>query len=445
MPKTTPGVKPSSAFLLRFVRGRKPGMGILPAMPAELVQMIATFLPTKALGNLRLACKELESKTFWYFAREYFNEVKFTHSQYALQALLDLSNSRMGPYVRNLGLGPPSNDQGKIYFSKEPSVPDKKKSVVEQMSAYAEENRIMRLFGQDMVMIENILRNLSGVTTLAFINPCRGPISCRMHRSYGLDYCAKLGEGFAHFDDVPLDATQSMARLFSITLQAAETAKADIQCIDYSMVHLPGYYYDDSDFEITETIAWNYPVDFPKRSLSKGQQGSSFSNLANLKMHLGCSSHVYDTISQDRFVSHFTKFLSQTSKLHTLSFTMVEEWNGTDLLKRLTASPVTDAVRNFGLNNFVMNTNELISVLDNLPATLQTIELASADSTPADDGRILAWIRDRFTDLKTIRLKAQCGCGCEHGPLISYDGNGMTEFLNTRIRVLLSMSTWRHP
>ncbi|KAF2651662.1 hypothetical protein K491DRAFT_696256 [Lophiostoma macrostomum CBS 122681] len=281
---------------------------------------------------------------------------------------------------------------------------------------------------------------MGGVTALTFINPCdKGAGNCQMHRSYGQDYAsARLGEGFAHFDDVPLDTSQSMARLFSITLQAAQTTVADIHCIDYGMEHVSYYGFYDEEYP-HESSAWDFPIDFPKWSLHNGLQNSSFSNLAVLKMHLGCSSYVYDKDSQDRFVYHFSKFLSGTSLLHTLSFTMVEEWDGKDLLTKLTASPVTATVRNFAMINFALTSTHLISVLDNLPTALRTLVLESTCGISRLGLGGIPWIRDTFTELRMIRVQSRCNCGCSYAGIF-YDGNEMTEYLNEQIRELISES-----
>jgi hypothetical protein len=283
-------------------------------MPTELVQMIAALLPMVDLGNLRLSCRELESKTFWHLTKTYFTEVKFMHSNYALQQLFEMSLSRMGQYVRTLGLGPPSDDQGRVEFHREPVTAKKRQEILNRMHEYAEENHAMRLSGDDATMLHLILRNLNGVTALTFINPCDEGPQCDTHRSYGQHYLSEtLGEHYAKFRPVPLDATQSVARLFSITLQAAQTVQLNISSIDYGLEHLPNYYHDAATSDILELVAWDYPVSFPKIKPRHNPQHSAFGNLGILKMHLGCSNYSYDDCHRDRFVEIFTSFISQTS------------------------------------------------------------------------------------------------------------------------------------
>jgi hypothetical protein len=345
-------------------------------MPTELVQMIAALLPMVDLGNLRLSCRELESKTFWHLTKTYFTEVKFMHSNYALQQLFEMSLSRMGQYVRTLGLGPPSDDQGRVEFHREPVTAKKRQEILNRMHEYAEENHAMRLSGDDATMLHLILRNLNGVTALTFINPCDEGPQCDTHRSYGQHYLSEtLGEHYAKFRPVPLDATQSVARLFSITLQAAQTVQLNISSIDYGLEHLPNYYHDAATSDILELVAWDYPVSFPKIKPRHNPQHSAFGNLGILKMHLGCSNYSYDDCHRDRFVEIFTSFISQTSSLHTLSFTLVEDLSTPDLVARLLDSKMTSSIRSFSLLNIEANAQEIINALDKLPDSLQSLRL----------------------------------------------------------------------
>lgn len=407
-------------------------------MPTELVQMIAALLPMVDLGNLRLSCRELESKTFWHLTKTYFTEVKFMHSNYALQQLFEMSLSRMGQYVRTLGLGPPSDDQGRVEFHREPVTAKKRQEILNRMHEYAEENHAMRLSGDDATMLHLILRNLNGVTALTFINPCDEGPQCDTHRSYGQHYLSEtLGEHYAKFRPVPLDATQSVARLFSITLQAAQTVQLNISSIDYGLEHLPNYYHDAATSDILELVAWDYPVSFPKIKPRHNPQHSAFGNLGILKMHLGCSNYSYDDCHRDRFVEIFTSFISQTSSLHTLSFTLVEDLSTPDLVARLLDSKMTSSIRSFSLLNIEANAQEIINALDKLPDSLQSLRLQILCLSGCTYISLVSWIRDAFIDLTAINVSnLECYCGECFFPTV-YEGLGMTDFLNGQIRKLL--------
>jgi hypothetical protein len=112
MPNTPLDMSPSSAIFARFLRDRKSGTDILPHLPCELVQLISAFFPMDRLGDFRLTCTQLESKPFQYFVKTYFRELKIRPSLFGLQTLVDISQSRIAPYVRSLALGPVYNDQG---------------------------------------------------------------------------------------------------------------------------------------------------------------------------------------------------------------------------------------------------------------------------------------------------------------------------------------------
>ncbi|KAJ0114811.1 f-box domain containing protein [Diaporthe amygdali] len=63
----------------------------LVKLPRELLDNVATSLPTQDFNSLRLACKELEAKTFPYWANCFFKKRQFMIDQFSLQTLVDIS------------------------------------------------------------------------------------------------------------------------------------------------------------------------------------------------------------------------------------------------------------------------------------------------------------------------------------------------------------------
>ncbi|KAI0136362.1 hypothetical protein BJ170DRAFT_601473 [Xylariales sp. AK1849] len=70
------------------------GHSRLLTMPLEILQQIASHLTTPDYGNLRCACKHLEASVFASFSREFFSKRQFVLTEFSLQALVDISNSR---------------------------------------------------------------------------------------------------------------------------------------------------------------------------------------------------------------------------------------------------------------------------------------------------------------------------------------------------------------
>jgi len=72
-------------------------------LPSETVDHIARFLPKEALLETRLACKDLNAKTFNFFSRTHFSTRHHVLSRFGLQALVDISaHETLGPCVKKV-------------------------------------------------------------------------------------------------------------------------------------------------------------------------------------------------------------------------------------------------------------------------------------------------------------------------------------------------------
>lgn len=77
----------------------------LLSIPMEVLLRIADDLTTPELGSLRLTCKPIENMLFNSFAEEFFSRKQFMFTESSLQALVDISKSRLGQFVRRLQFG----------------------------------------------------------------------------------------------------------------------------------------------------------------------------------------------------------------------------------------------------------------------------------------------------------------------------------------------------
>jgi len=402
-PRLALGVTPSSAALSRFLKGRKPSSSILPHMPAELVQTIASFLPMPALGNLRLTCKELEVKILWYFAKTYFREMKFMHSKYALEALVAMSKSRMAQYVQKLALGPPSNDQSVVIFSgQEPKSAAVRQQITRALYRYAEENRTMRAFGHDAAMIQTAFQNLSAITKMEFLAPTQDCVCpfCSPLSSYGERHLIEsVGGGKAGFAPTVLDSSQSLGRLLHITLSAAQSAGLKLECVDARTTPFPDEYTEESQ----KTGFAAYPLTFPSAPPGERPSDSAFARLSNMKLFLG---HHQDTCNAGRrtqLVQRLVTFFDRAPALESLGFTFQEGHGTFECLKQLTHSPPLWKIKRLELSSFDFKCTELFDILDPLRNTLQTLHLSFFK---VDDGfEMLRWFRDRMTSLNEVDLE----------------------------------------
>ncbi|PHH88087.1 hypothetical protein CDD83_7978 [Cordyceps sp. RAO-2017] len=74
-------------------------------LPLEVLIRIAACLTTPELCALRLACRAMEQLLYVTFVNEFFTRKQFMNTDNSLQALVDISKSRLGPHLRQLHLG----------------------------------------------------------------------------------------------------------------------------------------------------------------------------------------------------------------------------------------------------------------------------------------------------------------------------------------------------
>ncbi|KAI2618475.1 hypothetical protein GGR54DRAFT_157297 [Hypoxylon sp. NC1633] len=78
----------------------------LTDISVEVLQIIASYLDQPDYASLRLVSKGIERSLFRAFALKFFDcRVKFMQTDYSLQLLFDMSQSRLGPYLKNIAIG----------------------------------------------------------------------------------------------------------------------------------------------------------------------------------------------------------------------------------------------------------------------------------------------------------------------------------------------------
>lgn len=69
-------------------------------LPPELLLRVSSDVGTLDLGSLRLTCKQIESRLFQNFAREFFTTRRFMIEQVSLEALVGIANHvALGPHL----------------------------------------------------------------------------------------------------------------------------------------------------------------------------------------------------------------------------------------------------------------------------------------------------------------------------------------------------------
>ncbi|KAL2754804.1 hypothetical protein ACRALDRAFT_1094294 [Sodiomyces alcalophilus JCM 7366] len=74
-------------------------------IPVEVLLRISFYLTTTDLNSLRLTCRDIESSLFPTYAREFFSKKQFMLTEESLQALVDISNSRLAHHLKHVIIG----------------------------------------------------------------------------------------------------------------------------------------------------------------------------------------------------------------------------------------------------------------------------------------------------------------------------------------------------
>ncbi|KAI1093690.1 hypothetical protein F5B19DRAFT_449377 [Rostrohypoxylon terebratum] len=74
----------------------------LTTMPLEVLLEITSYLDAPSHCALRLTCRGIEAALFRTFAQDYFRKITIMRTEFSLQALVDISESRFGPYLQHV-------------------------------------------------------------------------------------------------------------------------------------------------------------------------------------------------------------------------------------------------------------------------------------------------------------------------------------------------------
>ncbi|KPM38819.1 hypothetical protein AK830_g7759 [Neonectria ditissima] len=74
-------------------------------VPLEVLLRISSQLDTPSLGSLRLTCRSIEQFLYISFTKEFFTRKQFMTSDISLQALVDISKSRLSDNLRKVHFG----------------------------------------------------------------------------------------------------------------------------------------------------------------------------------------------------------------------------------------------------------------------------------------------------------------------------------------------------
>ncbi|GKT58090.1 F-box domain-containing protein [Colletotrichum tofieldiae] len=127
-------------------------------VPLEVLLRISSLLSTTELNALRLTCRSIEQSLFNTFMKEYFTKRQFMLTEFSLQALVDISNSRLSDCLDHVIIG--LNCFTRHYFP-----PGKEACETRYREAQADHFALVNS-GQHVVMLTEAFRNLKNLKTV---------------------------------------------------------------------------------------------------------------------------------------------------------------------------------------------------------------------------------------------------------------------------------------
>jgi hypothetical protein len=140
----------------------------LLSLPLEVLLQITSNLTTPEYGKLRSTCTHIEATLFSSFSREFFSKRQFMLTEFSLQALVDISKTRLSSSLRHVifGLEQPSltsfPSAGQVAANPQSNMHVQKNRLLQEYVDY------MTLIntGRDVEMITEAFSNLANLETV---------------------------------------------------------------------------------------------------------------------------------------------------------------------------------------------------------------------------------------------------------------------------------------
>ncbi|KAK2033061.1 F-box domain-containing protein [Colletotrichum zoysiae] len=127
-------------------------------VPLEVLLRISNLLNTTDLGALRLTCRSIEQSLFNTFMKEYFTKRQFMLTEFSLQTLVDISNSRLSDCLDHVIIG--LNCFTRHYFP-----PGKEACEIRYREAQTHHSALLSS-GLHLAMLTDAFRNLKNLRTV---------------------------------------------------------------------------------------------------------------------------------------------------------------------------------------------------------------------------------------------------------------------------------------
>lgn len=217
----------------------------LHSLPVELVCQIFDRLDIPDIFNFRLVCRDVHSKTFDTFAKQFFTMKQFMLSSFSLQALTDISQHKpLSPYMQRIIVGTdyisdPANKRDHDYSEKASSDIDVIVLKRAHFRFFAEQEYMWHL-GVHARMLSAALKGFRNCHTIEIRDyNCRRARDGKEWRSYGA-HKIKAETGFFPLRTGPESRDEPIAtQIFTAVVSAAVTAGFPLNSLLVTFLHGP--------------------------------------------------------------------------------------------------------------------------------------------------------------------------------------------------------------
>lgn len=161
---------------------------MLSSLPVELLTIVVAHLEWEDYAACRLTCRRIEAVLFSSFARDSFTTCRVMRTPESIQTLIDISKSRLGPFVKQLGVSTEVLRCTKSSRGSLPSRPSQETSLTADQDAFISTGCDREMLTEALLNLQSVhliqIRNVYGSTSYSMSTAPRDPSA--KQRSLGL-------------------------------------------------------------------------------------------------------------------------------------------------------------------------------------------------------------------------------------------------------------------
>ncbi|KAI1461887.1 hypothetical protein F4805DRAFT_411296 [Annulohypoxylon moriforme] len=138
----------------------KMGPANLCTVPVEVLIEITSYLDTPSYCAFRLTCRGIEAAIFRTFAQKYFRKIRFMRTEFSLQALVDISKSRLSSYLQHVIISTRLLCPKRSFNARRPPVDERDNKLV-KFNQLCSEQLVLLDTSHDQEMLAEAFRNLN--------------------------------------------------------------------------------------------------------------------------------------------------------------------------------------------------------------------------------------------------------------------------------------------